>query len=258
VTSRAASTSTLTESSRAELAVELRGGRSVVTSLHGSSPLALRPLPGREGAARVALAQSSATLLNGDQVTLNVRVGAGARLELEEISATLAHPTPSGDPGMVQRVEIEIGPGATALVDEQPLIIADSARLDRTVCVSLHEDARCLHREVVVLGRYGELAGPSRLRRRVERDGLPVLDETLETSSAVIASAAVAAGARVLASVGCFGQALPSGLTSRPGTFVLGERDTLHRSLGGDAPSALAASEWAWSLWRQAMTAGVL
>jgi len=225
----------------------------VIADLHGSPPLGLRPLPGVDGAARVALTQTAAALLTGDELVLNVEVGEGAALEVQEISATVAHPTPGGEAGMVQRVEIEIRPGASAWIDEQPLIIARGARLERTLRLALHADARCLHREVIVLGRHGEVAGSSRLRRRVERDGVPVLDETLDTSAA-IASAAIAGRARVLASVACFGQSLPSELRAIPGTFALGERDTLHRVLGPDAPSVLAASERVWERWRRGMS----
>jgi hypothetical protein len=80
-----------------------------------------------------------------------------------------------------------------------------------------------------------------------------VLDETLETAGEVIGTAAGTGRARVLASLGCFGQRLAGDVTSGPGTFVLSEWDTLHRSLAPDAPSAIAASDGPWTAWQRAL-----
>ena len=92
-------TPTRTEASFARLQVQRAGTRSVATEIRGCAPLGLRVLGLRDGALHVAVVQTAACLVGGDDVRLRVEVGDGARLVLTDVSATLAHPVPSGRPG---------------------------------------------------------------------------------------------------------------------------------------------------------------
>lgn len=255
-----ASTSTHTEAAaeprwatQSVLVVERRGGRSAVSELRSSPPLALRPLGGGGHLARVAIVQSSATLVAGDAVALRVVVGPGALLELIEISATLCHPVPA-ERSIRQLIDVEVLDGGGIVLAEQPLILAAGTRLERFARIELQAGARCLHREALVLGREGEHPGTASVRTRVQRSGRPVLDDTLDTSDLVaLRSQAVLGGARCLASAGLWGAPPPAPLPLD--ALVLGPHDTLVRALGPEARSAQATIAALWPSWRSAAIA---
>lgn len=231
-----------TEGSTARLRVARDGARTVATEIRGCAPLGLRVLGVRASALHVAVVQTAACLVGGDDVRLRVEVGEGARLVLTDISATLAHPVPRGRPGARQSIEGVVGDGASLEWIEQPLILAAGCRLVRDVELSMHGDARIVHHDTLVLGRHGETAGCARLRLRVTRDGLPVLDEGLDTArAAALASPAVLGGARVIASLGRYGEPVADVLPA--GAMRLGPADLLVRRLAtstADVSDALA------------------
>ena len=202
-------------------------GRSLVNRLRGSTPLALREVRGssdRHGVRRVALVQTAAYLVGGDAVRLHVRVDDGAALELSEISATLVHP---GEPAR-QVIDIEVGDHARLVFAELPLIIAAGAGLRRRLTITLGAGSQVVHRDTLVLGRHGEAPGHALVRSRVERAGVPVLDETLDSGDlASLRSEAVLGNARVIATLGRYGTpgAAPAG------AFALSATDTLVRRL---------------------------
>jgi urease accessory protein len=222
----------------------------VLEELRSDPPVALRPLPSHGRLARVAIVQSSATLLAGDDVSTHVRVGPGARLELVEISATLCHPGPAERP-ILQRIEIDVRPGGLLMLDEQPLIVSAGSHLRRTTRIRLHGDGRCLHREALVLGREGERPGAASVRTRVERDGTPILDEAIDTTQlAVLRSPAVLGKARYVSSAGLWGAA-PGELPAR--ALALGPGDTVLRGLGVGAIDGQPVIDSIWPRWREAL-----
>ena len=186
----------------------------------------------RDGALHVAVVQTAACLVGGDDVRLRIEVGAGARLVLSDISATLAHPVPRERPGARQSISVVVSAGASLEWIEQPLILAAGCRLVRSVALAMHGDARIVHHDTLVLGRHGEHAGSARLHLRVTRDGLPVLDEGLDTTrAAALASPAVLGAAHVMASLGRYGEPSPDVLPD--GAMRLGPSDLLVRRLAG-------------------------
>jgi len=208
-------------------------GRSVVRELRAAAPVGLRELRGfGDGPdcalACVAVVQTAACLVGCDDVRLRVRVEAGATLELTDISATLAHPGAQAR----QRIEIEVGEDAALIFAEQPLIIAAGTELRRRLTITLAAGARVVHRDTLVLGRFGEQPGSARLRTRVQREDAPVLDETLDTANlATLRSGAVLGESVVVGSLGRYGIAgqVPDG------AFALGPTDTLARRIAGSA-----------------------
>lgn len=202
-------------------------GRSVVRRLRGSVPLGLRELRGSDAghaALRVAVVQTAAYLVGGDEVRLHVRVDDGAALELCEISATLVHP---GEPAR-QIIDVEVGDHARLVFAELPVIVASGARLERRLTITLGAGSQVLHRDTLVLGRHGEELGHALVRSRVERAGVPVLDETVDSSElASPRSAAVLGDARVIGTLARYGT---SG-AAPDGAFALSEVDTLVRVL---------------------------
>jgi urease accessory protein len=220
----------------ARLRIERDGDRSVVAALVSAAPIGLRPLAGRDVVARVAVLQTAACLVAGDDVALLVEVGEGAALDLRDISATLAHPVPPGTAPIRQRIVLRAAAGARVVWAEQPLVVAAGTALERITRLELATGAVVLHRETLVLGRHGEEPGAARVRLRAERDGRPVLDDGLDTGElAALRSPAVLGAARAVGSLALLGAPPPAGLPD--GAFALGPLDTLLRV---PAASALA------------------
>jgi urease accessory protein len=181
---------------------------TVLEELAGTEPWRPRPLaavgqPTTAGprAARVALVQSSASLLSGDDVAVSISVGEGAALELVELGATLAHHARGGSAARVS-VEVRVDLGGRLVWLGEPLILAYGTRVSRTTAVHLGRSARLLLGEATVLGRAREAPGSLTARTRIECDGSPVVDETLETGDVeTLRSAVVAGQARMLGTV---------------------------------------------------------
>jgi urease accessory protein len=220
------------------LRVERRGARSEVNRIVSRTPLGLRVLHPEQSVCRVAIVQTAAMLLAGDRVGLEVEIGPGAACELVEISATVAHGTKQRA-AIEQRLRVRIADGARLVLREQPLVIAAGTDLRRATTFELEGDACASHREMVVLGRHGERHGAAVLRTRVERDGAPVYDDTIDLrDAAIVRSPAMFGSARVLGTHALWG--VPGAL-AEPSVFVLGSRDRVMKALARDASSAVEA-----------------
>ncbi len=183
----------------AYLSVERRGGRDVVCDLRSAAPLMLLPVRGSTGPAVVHLVGSAANPLGGDEVTLTVRVGAGASLRLSGVAAAVALPGPHGAPSR-SVVRLHAAARASLAYLPEPTVITSRARHAAELHADLAADA-CLHtREVLVLGRTGERPGVLTTSTSVTRGGRPVLRQQLAIGDpALDASVAYLAGRRVLA-----------------------------------------------------------
>lgn len=157
----------------ARIVVAQRAGVSAVVELDSRAPVGLRPLAveGDRTVARVAIVQTSGSLVVGDDVALDVHVGPAAALELVELSATLAHPVQAEQPGIHQSVRARVGDGGWLVWLGEPLILAAGTRLARDVGIDLAGGARVLLGETIVFGRDGEDAGTAHCRTRIVRDG---------------------------------------------------------------------------------------
>ena len=168
------------------------GGTEVVVSAGSASAhptlslrsglLAPRLLGTSPGLARVALVATTATLLGGDVMDLRIRVGAGQRLELEDVAATVAYD--GRGRGARWSVDITVDSGATLVWHGEPLVIADGADVARSLRCDVARGGRVLMRDVVVLGRHGERGGSLRCRTSICHDGVPLLIEDLDLASA--------------------------------------------------------------------------
>ncbi len=146
--------------------------------------------------AHVALVAGGAMLVGGDRLAVEVEVGEGCALELEDVGGTLAYPGRSAFD-----VRIRLAARARLVWRSHPFVVADGAAVDRTVTISLGEGAVLCLRETLVLGRTGERGGAlrSRLHARTA-DGDPVLLEDLDLDGALPVTG-VMAPHRVLDSV---------------------------------------------------------
>ncbi|MDQ3632626.1 MAG: urease accessory protein UreD [Actinomycetota bacterium] len=209
----ATASSTGTDTATLRLEVVRRGAKSVVRVLRSHPPLAFRPLPAWGATARVALVQSAACLVEGDDVRLSVAVGPGAALEVVELSATLAHPV--GEGAVRMHTDVRVAAGGRLVWCEQPLIVAAGTDVVREVRLALAGDARALHGDALVLGREDEQPGRARCRLRITRDGTAVLDETLSLGPGTAwASPAVLGSARSVTGLTLLG--VPPGSVALP------------------------------------------
>ena len=222
---------------------ELRDHGTIIEELSGTEPWRPRILPSRAGSARVALVQTRASLLSGDNVTLSVTVGPGATLELVELAAMLAHDVRGGT-GAVVHVDARVRAGGCLLWTGEPLIVAAGARARRTTSLDLEKTARALLGERVVLGRAHEQPGALVARTRITCAGAPLLDETLDTEDfETLTSAVVAGGERMVAGLTLAGVRDPE---PPAGAMQAHGPGTLWRSVGpasadGGWPADLAA-----------------
>ena len=235
----------------ARLTVARRGDRTELAELGSSVPVGLYGLRSSTvDMAHVALTQTAAMLVAGDDVSLQVSVGAGAGLLLRELSATIAHP---GTVPARQRISIDVAPGGVLIMLEEPLVIAAGASVQRVLEIELAQTAVVLHRDTVVLGRHDEAPGDATISQHVTRDGAPVLEETLMTADrAATASPAVLGGARVVGTLSLYGGRPPGDLP--PWSLELAAGDVVVRRVGAHLRE-ISELDALTGVWMSAITA---
>jgi len=137
----------------------------------------LRPqrLHGPEDRCRVGLLATTALLLGGDAVELQIHVGPGAALELTDVAGTVAYDG-RGRPASWD-VRVRVAEGGRLWWSGEPFVVADGADVTRQLTLDLDESGRALLRETLVLGRAGQLGGRLRNRTSVRVAGQPALVE---------------------------------------------------------------------------------
>jgi urease accessory protein len=160
----------------AELADAGGGARTVVRRARAGGHLALR----ETGPGVVHLVGTAAGPLGGDEVTVHLRVGAGARLAVRGAAATLVHPS-TDVATSVMRVVADVADGGHLDLAPEPTIVCAGADLTTATHVTLAGSATLRLLEEVVLGRANEAPGRWRGRTVVTRDGVPVLSHTLRS-----------------------------------------------------------------------------
>ncbi len=130
----------------------------------------LRPmrLGDRDGRMRVSLLASTALLLGGDRVELQVEVAPGTRLELTDVAGTVAYHG-RGRPA-AWRMVVAVGSGAEFRYAAEPFVVSDGAEVERALELRVAGDGRASISETLVLGRSGERGGRLRSRTRLSVD----------------------------------------------------------------------------------------
>ncbi|MGH3833382.1 MAG: urease accessory protein UreD [Pseudonocardiaceae bacterium] len=179
---------------RAEVTVELVADAPRLR-WRSAAPVVLRPTGGH----RVHVVQAGGGPLGGDDLALDVRLGAGASLQLRSTAAMVVQ---AGRPPAAARwtVTADLADGAMLDWRPEPTVVCDAADLYSSTTVALHRGARAILREVVVLGRAGQRGGRFDGALTVECDGVPLLAHTLLLDGAdpVLAGPAGTGGARVV------------------------------------------------------------
>lgn len=238
-----------TDLSRTEISVTRPpgGGRAVLsmrTSSARDRPV-LRPMviATDEFGARVSLVPDGALLLAGDAVSIAVHVGPGARLELVEPAGTVAYAMNGGRASW--DVSIDLAPAATLLWAGEPFVVGAGADVDRTTSISVAWGATLALREILVLGRHGEVSG--RIGQELVAtapNGAQILAESLtlgpETNPLLLG-----VGARVVGSVLTLGhRTQPKGRDCQVTFLDLAGHGTLARSVAGQAHELALEAAW--------------
>jgi len=225
--------------------VHAAAGRATLTLEGGSiSPRVLRV---SESGARVGLVATTALLLGGDQVGIDIVVGPGAWLELVETAGTVAYD--AGGVGSSWTVRIRVAEGGTLSWAGEPLVVAHGANVRRDTRVELGEGAVACLRETLVLGRTGETGGAIGSTLSVTHHGRPLLVEQLDLAEPGLRRhPGMIGGARVIDTVCLLGMRAPAAPELPPGTrFDLDGPGTLARSITETlAASELSAVRVAW------------
>ena len=181
---------------RARVVAESDGcGGTRLTTLRSEAPLVLRPTP--DG---LYLVGGAGGPLGGDDLALEITVGAGAHLVVRTAAASVALP---GDGPSEVHVRATVAAGGELRWLPEPVVVARAAVHHLRTTVELDAGARLLWREELVLGRHGEEGGSVVTRTGVDLGGDPLLRHELALGPLYppAAGPAVTAGARAVGSV---------------------------------------------------------
>jgi urease accessory protein len=147
----------------------------VLGSLACAPPLTLRQVRSEAGdRCELRLVGTAAGPLAGDDLSLSLRLAAGAQAVLRATGASLAQGRDGGGAAALA-FRADLATGACLVADPGELIVCDGSRVDVRVELVLGAGAAVEWRELVVLGRTGEAPGQATLRWDVTRLGRPVL-----------------------------------------------------------------------------------
>jgi urease accessory protein len=186
------------------LKVLVEGTRVVM--LAAQPPVAAKVIARPEGP-ELVLIGSAAGLLEGDSVSIELTLGAGARLAVRSTAATLAHPCLGGG-STAAGVTARLGPGARLAWLPEPLVACAGCRHRSRAMVELEHGATCVWQEACTLGRSGEEAGSVDLRLDVTLCGAPLFRDGLAYPAGAT-SPAVLGGLRHLGTIALLGRRLP-------------------------------------------------
>jgi len=190
-------------------------GRTRLSELRSDGPLALRQTPDA-----VYLVGAAAGPLGGDELTLEVVVGPGARLAIRSVASTLVLP---GEGESRFTVRARVGAGGHLDFAPEPTVAAAGSRHRATASIDLAEGGALRWREELILGRHGERPGRHTGRLDVTYGGRPLLRHELDlTDPAVRTSGAVLGGAGAVGSV----------LLAGPGLTASGRDSAAHAAEG--------------------------
>ena len=205
--------------------------------------LAPRLIDRDAGSARVALTAAQMLLLDGDAVRIEIDVGPGCTLDMEDIGGTVAYPGTSS-----WHVRARIGVGGRLVWHGLPFIVTAGARALRSTELVLAPGAAVLLRETLVLGRHGETGGAIGSSVIATGERGPMLVEQLEADGSV-PGPGVLGTHRIIDSVIAIGFRPPAGA----GDLILEQPGAVARFLGNDAH--LSGSDTVWSAWQTALPA---
>lgn len=190
--------------------------------------------------AHIAVAAAGMILLGGDRVHLDISVGEGCTLELEDVGGTIAYRADGTRSEWTVNAHLEAG--ATLLWRGLPFVVTDGADVRRHSDVQLDQGATAVIRETLVLGRFGEHGGRLRSSFTANNTDGPMLVEQLDLDGTVPAPG-VLGSHRVLDAVIALGFRPPIA----PGDLELEQPGAIARHLG--AETHMSRLDRVWDEW---------
>ena len=181
---------------RARVVAETDGrGATRLTTLRSEPPLALRSTP--DG---LFLVGGAGGPLGGDDLALDITVGAGASLTVRTAAASMA--LPGVGPSRVQ-VRATVAAGGELRWLPEPVVVVRGCIHHMDAAVELEAGAVLMWREELILGRHREPGGSVVTRASVDFAGHPLLRHELALGPGhpPAAGPAVIAGARAVGSL---------------------------------------------------------
>jgi urease accessory protein len=186
---------------RARIVAESDGqGGTRLTALRSEAPLVLRST-----AEALYLVGGAGGPLGGDDLTLEITIGAGASLTVRTAAASIA--LPGTGPSKVQ-VRATVAAGGELRWLPEPVVAVAGCDHRMEVTLDLEAGAVLVWREELVLGRHKESGGSVVTRANVDLAGQPLLRHELALGPRhpTAAGPAVIAGARAVGSLLLAGQ----------------------------------------------------
>lgn len=187
------------------------------------------------GVLRFGLLATTALLLGGDEVELEVEVLPGADVQLFDVAGTVAYHG-RGRPAR-WRTQLLVAAGARLRYAGLPFVVSDGAEVTRELRAELAAGAALRLRDTVVLGRSGQVGGTLYSRTAVSVDGQPVWREDQDLDPELRRLPGMLGAERVLDSLLTIGDPAPD-LAAPAVRYVLPDGGEVLRFLGRD----LAAS----------------
>ncbi len=222
--------------------VQLRDGRHRTTLISGL--LRAQVVHGPADRCRIGLLATTALLLGGDEVDLEVDVGEGCTVELFDVAGTVAYDG-RGAPA-AWRTRLRLQENARLRWSGEPLVVSAGAAVTRTLEADLAPGATALLRETVCLGRAGEAGGALRTLAVLRRARQEILVEDLQLDPAGHQRLPGMLGAyRIIDTVTALGQPGPSEVGTAVRYALLDPGSTLTRYLGTELAGSPLHAAWA-------------
>lgn len=214
-------------------------GLDQLIELTGAPPLSAKLLAGATGP-ELVIVSSAASLLEGDELSIELVLRPGARLTVTSAAAQMAFPCLHGGHTTLD-VRASVGAGAILVWRPEPLIVCAGADHRSSTAVNLAGDASVLWCDEVLLGRTGDDHRAARLTTRTsfDRDGEPVVRDGLRTHAPGAFGPAVLGTARYLVTVVEVGGDLLA--TSDPPAMDLAAGGRMFRLMAPTSGAARAA-----------------
>lgn len=181
------------------------------------APVTLR----QTGTNRMHLVHAAGGPLGGDDLALDVNLGAGSSLQLRSVAAMVVQP--GCLPAAARWTTVaSLAPGAVLDYQPEPTVICDGAELHSQAQVVMQPGARAILREQIVLGRVGQRGGRFVGEFVVELAGVPLLAHTmlLDGADPALSGPAGTGGARVVGTLAVVGEGVdapPESAGEKPG-----------------------------------------
>lgn len=181
---------------RARLRVGLdSGGTARVTELRSATPVLIRRTGGSGNIVEVHLVGGAGGPLAGDDLGLDIAVGAGAVLVVGSVAATVALPGRGAGPSTFT-VRAEVGAGGELAFLPEPTIVARGARHRLISRITLAAGARLRYREEILLGRFGEPGGSLTTSLHVDVEASADADASADATGAGSGNTGAGSGRR--------------------------------------------------------------